>query len=171
MKKAFFSLLVLASLGGISHAGGGKYVIDSAPAPVSASCYGAGYEFGVFGAGIFPNGGHYSDELGVGISLGYFFNENFGLDFSAAWYDTDSVIHNYTVDAVYRIPFDCIAPYVLAGGGIHANGVNEGLFRFGGGVDFRLFESTSLFADGIYNLIGGDIENYTTARVGLRFAF
>lgn len=171
MKKAFFSLILLASLGGVAQAGG-KYVIDSTPAPpVSSSCYGAGYEFGIFGAGIFPDGDHIEDELGGGVSLGYFFNENFGLDFSAAVFATDSEVQNYTLDAVYRFPINCIAPYVLAGGGIHTNGENEGLFRFGGGVDFRLFEGTSLFADGIYNILGGDVQDYTIARIGLRFAF
>lgn len=171
MKKTFLSLILLASLGGVAQAGG-KYVIDSTPAPpISSSCYGAGFEFGIFGAGIFPDGEHLEDELGGGVSLGYFFNENFGLDFSAAVFATDSEVQNYTLDAVYRFPINCIAPYVLAGGGIHTNSVNEGLFRFGGGVDFRLFEGTSLFADGIYNILGGDVQDYTIARIGLRFAF
>ncbi len=171
MKKVFLTLFVLAGLGGIAQAGG-KYVIDSAPAPmVPAGCYDAGFEFGAFAAGIFPDNEHIDDEIGGGISLGYFFNENFGLDFSAAFYATDSEVQNYTLDAVYRFPINCIAPYILAGGGLHTNGETEGIFRFGGGVDFRLFEGTSLFADGIYNILGGDVEDYTIARLGLRFAF
>lgn len=172
MKKAFLSLVLIAGLGGVAQAGGGKYVIDSTP-PSAASygCYGAGYEFGAFLGGFFPNGDELDDALGGGISLGYFFNENFGLDFSAAWYDTDSVTHNYTLDAVYRLPFNCIAPYILAGGGVHSNSHTEGIFRFGGGVDFRIFEGTSIFADGIYNIVGGDVDDYTIARLGLRFAF
>ncbi|MCB1091398.1 MAG: outer membrane beta-barrel protein [Verrucomicrobiae bacterium] len=171
MKKVILSLLVTAGVAGYAQAGGGKYVVDSAPAPVASSCYGAGYEFGIFGAGIFPDGDHLSDELGGGASIGYFFNENFGLDFSAAFFATDSEVQNYTLDAVYRFPINCIAPYVLAGGGLHTNGETEGLFRFGGGVDFRLFENSSLFADGIYNILGGDVADYAIARIGLRFAF
>ncbi|MCB1231547.1 MAG: hypothetical protein KDN19_14855 [Verrucomicrobiae bacterium] len=170
MKKVFFTLIAMAGLGGIAQAGG-KYVIDSAPAPMAPpSCYGTGFEFGGFAAGIFPDGG-VEDEIGGGVSLGYFFNENFGLDFSAAVFATDSEIQNYTLDAVYRFPINCIAPYILAGGGVHTNGTTEGLFRFGGGIDLRLFEGTSLFADGIYNILGGDVEDYTIARIGLRFAF
>ncbi|MCB1064632.1 MAG: outer membrane beta-barrel protein [Verrucomicrobiae bacterium] len=171
MKQAFLSLIILAGLSGVAQAGGGKYVIDSTPAPMASSCYGAGYEFGIFGAGIFPDGDHLTDEIGGGASLGYFFNENFGLDFSAAFFATDSEVQNYTLDAVYRFPMNCIAPYVLAGGGLHTNGETEGLFRFGAGVDFRLFESSSLFADGIYNLVSGEVEDYAIARIGLRFAF
>lgn len=170
MKKAFLTLFVLVGLGGIAQAGG-KYVVDSTPAPmIPAGCYGTGFEFGIFGAGIFPDG-DLEDELGGGISLGYYFTENFGLDFSAAGFATESEVQNYTLDAVYRFPLDCIAPYILAGGGVHTNGQTEGLFRFGGGVDFRLFEGTSLFADGIYTIPGGEVEEYTTARIGLRFAF
>lgn len=169
MKKAIITLLLTTGLAGFAQAGG-KYVIDTPP-QVSASCYDAGFEFGIFGAGIFPEGDHLTDEVGGGISLGYFFNENFGLDFSATVFSTDSEVQNYTLDAVYRFPINCIAPYVLAGGGIHTNGENAGLFRFGGGVDFRLFESASLFADGIYNILSGDVGDYAIARVGLRFAF
>ena len=171
MKKAFLSLLVLAGLGGFAQAGGSKYIVEPAPAPIDPACYGAGFEFGGFVSGLFPDNDSYDDAVGGGFSLGYFFNENFGLDFSAAWYDTDSTTHNYTLDAVYRFPINCVAPYVMAGGGIHTNSQTEGLFRFGGGVDVRLFERTSIFADGTWNILGGDIEDYATARVGLRFAF
>lgn len=169
MKSILSLSLALLALPLAAHAGGGKYVVEKNPV-VAASCYDGGFEFGIFGAGLFPES-HYEDSLGGGVSLGYFYNENFGFDFSAAIFSTDSEVHNYTIDAVYRLPFNCIAPYVLAGGGVHTNGETEGLFRFGGGVDFRLFNGHSLFADGIYNLVGGDVDNYAVARLGLRFSF
>ncbi|MCB1091397.1 MAG: outer membrane beta-barrel protein [Verrucomicrobiae bacterium] len=163
-------LLTLALLPLGAQAGGGKMVVEKNPV-VAPSCYGTGFEFGIFGTGIFPEGDHYDDAFGGGVSLGYFFNERCGLDLGAAWYGTDSEVQNYTLDAVYRMPINCIAPYVLVGGGVHTNGETEGLFRFGGGVDFRVFDSSSIFADGIYNLLGGDVDDYAIARVGLRFAF
>ena len=169
MKSILSLSLALLALPLAAQAGGGKYVVEKNPV-VAASCYDGGFEFGIFGAGLFPES-HYEDSLGGGVSLGYFYNENFGFDFSAAIFSTDSEVHNYTIDAVYRLPFNCIAPYVLAGGGVHTNGETEGLFRFGGGVDFRLFENSSLFADGIYSILGGDVADYAIARVGLRFAF
>jgi DNA-binding NarL/FixJ family response regulator len=121
-------------------------------------------------AGILPTG-DYDDALGGGVSLGYFFDENFGVDFGAAWYATDSVVHNYTLDAVYRLPMDCIAPYIFGGGGVHSNSHTEVLWRLGAGVDFRMSDTMSLFADGAYTWVGGDVENYTIVRAGLRFAF
>ncbi len=139
--------------------------------PVVTSCFQPGFQFSGFAAGIFPEGDAFEDELGGGVSLGYFYNENFGFDLSAAVYATDSEIHNYTIDAIYRLPFGCVAPYAIVGGGVHTNGHTEGLFRFGGGVDFRLNDGFSLFTDGTYNLLGGDFEDYTTARVGLRWVF
>ena len=168
MKKALLALALMAGLPVLANAGDKGYVVEKNP--VAPACYGAGYEFGVFGAAIFPES-HYDDSLGGGVSLGYFFNENLGVQASAAIYATDSEVHNYTVDAVYRLPINCIAPYLLVGGGVHTNGATEGLFRFGGGIDVRIIDSTSIFADGTYNLLSSDIDNYTTARVGLRFAF
>lgn len=171
MKKTLAIIALAVGIGGIAQAGGGKHIVAPPVAP-PAPCYGPGYEFGIFGAGFLPeNSGHYSDELGGGISLGYFFNENFGLDLGAAWYATDSTVHNYTLDAVYRLPFDCVAPYVFGGGGVHTNSSTTNLWRLGGGVDFRMWETTSLFADAAYNWVGDDVPNYTIIRLGLRFAF
>jgi len=177
MKNTLLLALAAVSLALVplsSQAGGGKYVVSDSPvrvSPGSSPCYGGGFEFGSYVAGYFPQGGHYDDALGGGISLAHYFNSHFGLDFGAVWFDTDSAIHQYTLDAVYRIPFDCVAPYVLAGGGVHTNGETEGIFRFGGGVDFRVFNSTSLFADGVYTIADGDVADSATVRLGLRVAF
>ncbi len=56
MKKAFLSLLVLAGLGGFAQAGGSKYIVEPAPAPIAAPCYGAGFEFGGFVGGWYSYG-------------------------------------------------------------------------------------------------------------------
>ncbi|MCB1064633.1 MAG: hypothetical protein KDN20_17150 [Verrucomicrobiae bacterium] len=170
-KQLVAALAALALTPLVAQAGGGKMVVEKNPVVIAPTCYDSGFEFGAFVGGFFPGGDHYEDAVGGGISLGYFYNENFGFDFSAAVYGTDSEVQNYTIDAVYRLPMNCIAPYILAGGGVHTNGETEGLFRFGGGVDFRVLDGASIFADGTYNLLGGDIDNYTIGRVGMRFAF
>ena len=170
-KSILIALAAFALVPFAAQAGGGKMVVEKNPVVVAPPCYDGGFEFSGSAAGFFPDGGHYDDALGGGISLGYFYNENFGFDFSAAVYGTDSEVQNYTLDAVYRVPFNCIAPYAIVGGGVHTNGETEGLFRFGGGVDFRVLDGASIFADGTYNLLGGDIDNYTIGRVGMRFAF
>jgi hypothetical protein len=175
MKKVL-AILALVGFVGAAYAGpygGGKYVVEKNPVvPPPPPCYAGGFELGVFGAGIFPSDSDlFSDELGGGVSLGYFFNENLGIDFGAAWFATDSVIHVYTADVVFRMPFDCIAPYVFAGGGVHTNSHTTGLWRIGAGVDFRLSDGYSIFADGSYNWLGSAVPDYAIARVGLRFAF
>lgn len=172
MKQSLFiALLALGMAPLAALAGGGKMVVEKNPVVIAPACYDGGFEFSGFVAGFFPDGGHYDDALGGGISVSHFYNENFGFDFSAAFYGTDSEVQNYTLDAVYRVPFDCIAPYAIVGGGVHTNGETEGLFRFGGGIDFRVLNGASIFTDATYNLLGGDVENYTTARLGMRFQF
>ena len=163
---AAFALLPFAA-----QAGGGKLVVEKNPVVIPPACYDGGFEFSGFVAGFFPDGGHYDDAAGGGISISHFYNEHFGFDFSAAVYGTDSEVQNYTLDAVYRIPFNCVAPYAIVGGGVHTNGETEGLFRFGGGIDFRMMDNGSIFADGTYNILGGDVDDYTIARLGLRFEF
>lgn len=174
MKKAL-AILALVGFVGAAYAGpygGGKYVVEKNPVvPAPPACYGAGYELGVFAAGIFPDSEYYEEEIGGGVSFGYFFNENLGLDLGATWFATDSEIQVYTLDLVYRMPMDCIAPYVFVGGGVHTNSVTTGLWRVGAGIDFRLTSGYSVFADGSYNWTGEEELDYAIARVGLRFAF
>ena len=82
-------------------------------------------------------------------------------------------VQNYTLDVVYRLPNQdaCYAPYAFVGGGSHANGSNEGILRAGVGIDYKISDASSLFTDGAYNWVGGDVEEYITVRAGLRFNF
>ena len=177
--KAFATIVVAATLSpAVSQAGDTTYYYGKNPVyetPVSAaSCYEGGFEFGIFGAGFFPGSdSDHESATGGGISLGYFFDENFGIDFNAAVYSTDSEVQNYTLDAVYRFPIQdfCIAPYVFGGAGFHTNGANSALFRVGAGLDVRMTESMSLFTDAAYNVVSDEIGNYTTIRAGVRFNF
>lgn len=191
-KVTLISLTILAFGSASALAGGTKSVVSPAKNPVYSKnpvsaplCYDAGFEFGIFAAGFLPQGGGsgehwdeygnegYKEAIGGGISLGYFFNENLGLDFGAAVYGTSSEVQNYTLDVVQRLPNQdaCYAPYAFVGGGLHANGSNEGILRAGVGIDYKISDASSLFTDGAYNWVGGDVEEYITVRAGLRFNF
>ena len=148
------------------------------PADPGCPCFDGTVEVGTFFTAIFPESDHYADfddSVGGGISLSHWFNPNLGLDFSAAWYGTSSAVHNYSLDLVYRfVNRDaCVAPYVLGGGGLHANGTTVGLYRLGAGIDMR-FESWScagLFADGIYTWTANGVQDYAIGRLGVRIPF
>ena len=127
------------------------------------SFFGAEFSVDLPGAGDFAGGG-----------LGYerFLCKNFGLAFSAAWYDTPAVIHNYALDAIVRLPIEqlCLAPYVLVGGGLHTNGNTGAIGRLGGGLDLRFpsMRGKGIFADWIYVYTGEDKVDYEIARFGVK---
>ncbi|MEM1295237.1 MAG: hypothetical protein AAGH89_07715 [Verrucomicrobiota bacterium] len=143
-------------------------------------CFNGRWELGFFAAGLFPESDHsnvtnYDDAVGGGLSIGYWFNENVGLEYSGTWYGTDPEIHNSVIDLVLRWPnrYSCLAPYVFGGGGIHADSENVAIARIGGGLDIR-FESWScigLFIDGSYNWVDDHVQNYAIGRVGIRIPF
>jgi len=136
-------------------------------------CYGPGWEWSAFVAGVFPDGGG-EGSIGGGLSLSYFMTERFGLELGYAVFDTEPAEQHYsTLDMIYRIPFkNCLAPYIRVGGGVYANGDTEGILRGGAGIEYAMerFNCTSIFLDGTYNWING-VENDIVARVGLKFQF
>ena len=146
-------------------------MIDKNPiVPDVCDCYPPGFQVGGFAAGFFVDG---DAEIGGGASLAYFFTEQIGIDISYAAFDTDpDVLHLSTADLIYRLSIDdsnCLAPYLIGGGGVLSNGESRGLYRAGIGVEVR-FENKNcwgIFADGTYNWIE-DSENGAVARVGVR---
>lgn len=143
---------------------------------MGCACFDSQLQVGLFAAGIFPEDStNFDDALGGGISFGYFFNPNFGADFSAAWFGTNSEVHNYTLDLVYRfVNRDaCIAPYIFGGGGVHTNGTTVGVYRLGAGIDFRFeaWDCAGIFADGVYNWSADSVSDYAIGRLGVRIPF
>jgi Outer membrane protein beta-barrel domain len=141
--------------------------------PAVCDCFNAGPVFSIYGAGIIPDGdGILDDGLGGGLSLGYFVNENFGLEVDATWLDNDSLIHNLTASAVFRFPIKpaCIAPYVFAGGGLETDSVNQGVYHVGAGIDIRLGDGPTcpgIFVDARYTF-ADKTQDYTIVRAGFR---
>lgn len=177
-------MLATLALCSLAHAGsGGKGPISYGKAPVLAplpvdagcACFAPGSTVSLFGAAIFPTGDQYDDALGGGIAYEQFFTENIGISAAAAWYATESEVHNYSLDAVVRLPLGdlCIAPYAVAGIGVHSNSHTEVIGRFGAGLDLRLssMDCKGIFADWIYTTDSGAVEDYSTVRLGIKLPF
>tara|TARA_R110002096_G_scaffold203718_2_gene389022 strand:+ start:5335 stop:5985 length:651 start_codon:yes stop_codon:yes gene_type:complete len=154
-----------------------KSPIDDPTCP----CFSGRWEFGVFAAGLFPEGAdgevetNYDDAAGGGITVGYWFSENVGLEYSGAWYGTQQEVHNSVVDLVLRWPntYKCLAPYVFAGAGVHADDSSVGLYRLGAGFDirFRSWSCAGLFIDAMYSWTEDNVQDYAIGRVGMRIPF
>ncbi|MES2705895.1 MAG: outer membrane beta-barrel protein [Verrucomicrobiota bacterium] len=130
--------------------------------------------FSVYAAGLSPSDdrGELDGSMGMGISGNYFFSENVGIEGDATWFAEDSTVNLITGSIVLRAPIPslCLAPYAMAGIGVHANGVNQAIAHLGGGVDFRLVNCFGLFADARYTW-ADETSNYTVIRGGVRFSF
>jgi hypothetical protein len=93
------------------------------------------------------------------------------LEADATWLDNESAIHAFTASVVIRYPIQsaCIAPYILAGGGVHADSETQGTAHLGAGIDIRLMKwsCAGFFADARYTW-ADDTDNYTIVRAGFR---
>lgn len=130
--------------------------------------------FSIYAAGLAPSdkNGELSNAVGGGIAGSYFFSQNFGFEGDASWFAEGSTVNLITGSIVLRAPIPslCMAPYVTVGGGVHANGVTQGVAQLGGGFDFRLVNCFGLFADARYTW-ADDTSNYTVIRGGVKFSF
>ncbi|MBP7948007.1 MAG: hypothetical protein KA004_00025 [Verrucomicrobiales bacterium] len=176
MKKAYITLLTVLGLAGFSSAGvTGKAPVGKTPPPpppAGCSCFEPGGQFSLFAAAMIGDGGELDDSLGGGISAAYFFTPYVGLEGEAAWFAEDSVVHSFTGSLVLRAPITsiCLAPYIMVGGGVHANSVTQGVFHAGGGLDYRFSNCIGLFADARY-VWAEETDNYVIVRSGFRMNF
>jgi hypothetical protein len=175
---AIFALATAGAVAGPYSSGKGAKHVDlppPPPPPPALDCYAPGASFGIFGAYLMPEGSQYSDEFGGGVTMDYFWSEYFGVSAAYALFGTTPEIHHFTADLVARYPIRpaCIAPYVLGGGGIHTNSETEGLGRVGAGIDIQVpaLGGNSIFADYVYTFSGGDLEDFQTIRLGVKFNF
>lgn len=175
MKKLFTALTLLALSAGLVSAGDyGKNPVTKNPIMVDTGCdcFGTGFEFSGFAAGALPDSG--SGELGGGAAIGYFFTENVGVEVSYTVAAFESEEHIVTGNLIYRMPIRdlCIAPYILAGGGVLTNSATDGLFDVGAGLDIRLdsMGCVGIFVDAAYNWVEDD-RNFTLVRAGVKIPF
>ncbi len=163
------------------------------PVDPSCPCFFEGFQVGAFVSGVWgPDslGNEYlnnpvpgaaasegDDALGAGVSLAYYFTRNIALEYSYSWQDTRSDRHIHTLDFLWRMPlgYTCWAPYLIGGGGLNTDGGTRGIYRAGGGIEYRLANCVGIFADYTYNWIaGGDAgwdNSFNLARAGLRIPF
>lgn len=142
--------------------------------PQDCECFASGPQYSLYGAGVFSGGHGIDDGIGAGISAGYFFTENVGVELGATWFDNHSAIHAFDASAVlrYPIPSTCIAPYIYGGVGLHANSVTQFTTHVGAGVDIRFeaLDCAGVFVDGRY-VFGEESDDYSILRAGIRTAF
>ena len=123
---------------------------------------------------MFPRHGG-EDVAGGGVLAEYFFTENIGLQGSYGLFATSSEHHQFDGSLVLRAPIKslCIAPYVLAGGGVGSNGSTRGDYHVGAGIEARFGAANCMgvFADGTYHFATGDDTDFTIARLGVKFRF
>ena len=183
MNKTTTTTLALVALGMASATAGTGYVSYGAspkgPAPMAVpslcECFNANTaNFSVFAAALFPEttSADFDDAVGGGVAMNYFFTENLGVEGSYALYNTESEVHQLSASIILRLPIKslCLAPYLIGGGSFHTDGVTQGTFHAGGGIDYRFANCVGLFADAQYNWADKTVD-YTTVRGGLRVGF
>lgn len=171
--KKLLSLFAVLAFAGVANAGD-KYVVETKnpPLPVGCTAFDPGFELGAYFGGAFSDAD--GDELGGGVTLSYFFTENWGVELNYGVFAYESEHHVVAGSLVYRHPIKdiCVAPYALVGGGLLTNSESDGLFHVGGGLEAR-FESlgnVGIFVDATYNWVEDD-RDFTLVRGGVRFPF
>jgi hypothetical protein len=149
--------------------------IEVMPPPQAPLCFEANeWQLDLFSATVIDDDG--DAFAGGGLAVNYFLTEYLGLGVEGYWFDgDDDWMHNANGMLILRYPFQeyCIAPYVYGGGGVQANGTNQGVGFVGGGVEWKAYENIGLFADGRWSWVEhfDESDGHVTIRGGLRFYF
>lgn len=175
--KKIASLLLSLTLASSALAGtsdNSKTVQPTIAPPQGCECFAPGFAMGAFGGAMFPS--HRGEGVGGGGMLAeYFFTENLGIQGSYGVYASNSEHHQADGSIVFRMPIKslCIAPYVMAGGGVGTNAVTRGDFHVGGGIEARFasLNCMGVFVDGNYYFASGNNADLTIARLGVKFRF
>jgi len=145
--------LIIATLGlGLTHAlagdvgqpvsGAAIEIRDPAPS-MGCFCFDGNYlEFGSHASYTFSSDAALDGEPGLGLSLGYFFNDFIGVQASYTAIFASSTVHDTAGSLVARYPINdhCFAPYVYGGGGYAANSPSQSTGHLGAGLDWRVWE-------------------------------
>jgi hypothetical protein len=178
MKALLYSLATGAALSCTALAGSyGKNYTDTPPPavqmPQGCECFAAGTQgFSLYGA-YFTESDLDDSAFGAGASYSLYPDEFYGFEVDATWGFADSTIHTLNASFILRYPIKefCIAPYALIGAGIHTNGVKEGVWHIGVGLDMRLTQDClGIFADARY-IFAEEIGDHALIRAGMRMNF
>jgi hypothetical protein len=175
--KKITTLFAVAMLAGSVFAGPVSYSSKSSKsvvAPAPETCFGPGFDIGLYGSALIPNDSrdNYDTGGGGGILAEYFFCNYVGVQASYTINSTASGLHTYSGDLVLRLPIEslCIAPYAIVGGGGDTDGDSLGQWHVGGGLDVRFRGSPlGIFADGAYYWHDNSNRDYTMIRAGIKW--
>jgi hypothetical protein len=166
---ACLSLAASASAGHEMASSGGKDYKN----PVPPCFQDQELQLDVFGLYGWTAQGNHDDGFGGGLGMNYFFLRNLGVGVDGSLRDADSALWTASVSLIVRFPIEgdslCLAPYILAGGGVQTNGSIDGAFHAGGGLEFRCPEGYGMFVEGRYFWAGHN--DQIQARVGFRVLF
>lgn len=141
--------------------------------PAGCQCFAAGTQGFSLYAASFSASKVFDRNAGAGLSYTLFPEEYYGFEAEATWGFAESMIHNFNASFIvrYPIPEMCLAPYAFIGAGIHTDGVKEGTWHIGLGLDMRLTqECLGIFADVRY-VFAEEVGNHTLTRIGMRMNF
>ena len=144
---------------------------------------------------------YFNDGNGGGVGANYFFQRYFGVGLEGNWWDgarpgiTQDQYDNFlakgkavpknfgrklcsqvTANLILRYPMEFtsfgVAPYIFGGGGALFSNQSCGFSDAGAGVEVRLTPQVGIFSDWRWNFVtGGNRNDETTTRAGLRFVF
>ena len=172
LTSSLFATLALAATGIAGQPVAGKDFKTPAPEPCFKDVE---LQLDLFGSYTNPvSRSSHSDGFGGGLGVNYFFTRYLGAGVSGNVFDGGvHGVWNTDASLIARYPLElgtfCLAPYILAGGGLQANGTTTGSWHAGGGLEWRATPQIGVFGEGRYTW--AEDNDSATARVGLRFVF
>ena len=170
--SSLFATIALAATG----IAGSEMVAKDYKTPAPEPCFkDVEFQLDIFGSYTNPvSRSVHSDDFGGGLGVNYFFTRYLGVGVSGNIYDGGvHGVWNVDTSIIARYPLElgtlCIAPYILAGGGVLTNGTTVGSWHAGGGLEWRATPQIGVFGEGRY--IWAEDNDSAMARVGLRFVF
>jgi len=173
MTKIALSLVAGIALAGNAFAG---KEIKEYKQPVEPCFKDTELQIDLFGSFTNTEGGGYSDGLGGGVGVNYFFTRYLGVGVDGNIFDGGANgVWQTNGRLIARYPLElggmCLAPYVFATGGVQFDGTTTGTYGAGGGLEFRVVpEKFGVFAEGKYQWSASSNDS-AQARVGVRLVF
>ena len=174
---SFSLILATGAFAGTVATYSGKSAKQTIMPPQELPCFGTGWDIGIFGGGLLPRhqDGDFNNSGGGGALAEYFFTENIGIQVSYGAYAAEGTTHVINGDLVLRAPIQsiCVAPYLLLGGGMNVDGVKQGEYHAGVGIEarFKSMNNIGIFVDGTYNWHSSSNRDrdFTLVRLGVKF--
>jgi hypothetical protein len=119
-------------------------------------------------------GGGSRDGFGGGFAVGHFFGYYVGARLDVNFSSVEDAQTTIGGDIIIRYPFPeaHVAPYAFVGGGVEVAEGNNGFFRVGGGLEWRITPHFGVFTEGSYAWVDqNDSAENLTVKVGIRYIY